>query len=207
MLLKDLISEYVKLHDLSYRAFAKQCGLSPAYLSMIMAGNNPSTGKPPIVSMPKLYKIATGMGITLHQLAQTVDDMPVTIDDENGSSHKGATAVDPKRADTFLSQRGIFVARAYEKMSAYGRAIIDVVIEQETLRKTASSMEMLSSAEFDPTGEQQAKIYALLRERELKAFSTTHDSDVYDQYHAKQELKELQKEMQNEDSEIAKHNT
>ena len=191
MLLKDLISEYVKLHGLSYRAFAKQCGLSPAYLSMIMAGNNPSTGKPPIVSMPKLYKIAMGMGITLHQLAQTVDDMPVMIDDENSSSHNEATAVDPKCADTFLSQRGIFVARAYEKMTAYGRAIIDVVIEQESLRKTVSSIKMSSGLELDPTGEQQAKIDALLRERGVTVGTITHDADVYARYNAELERAEM----------------
>ena len=79
MFLKDLISEYVEGNHISYRTFAKQCGLSPAYLSMIITGNNPSTGKPPVVSYQKLLKIAAGMGMSIHQLMQDVEDMPVDI--------------------------------------------------------------------------------------------------------------------------------
>lgn len=79
MLLKELIAGYVEEKQISYRAFAKQCGVSPAYLSMITTGNNPSTGKPPVVSYQKLSKIASGMGITIHQLMQEVDDMPIDI--------------------------------------------------------------------------------------------------------------------------------
>lgn len=79
MLLKELIGQYVEDNRISYRAFAKKCGLSPAYLSMITTGNNPSTGKPPVVSYQKLLKIAAGMDMSIHQLMQEVDDMPVDI--------------------------------------------------------------------------------------------------------------------------------
>lgn len=79
VLLKDLIAEYVTKHGISYRAFAKQIGVSCAYLSMINSGNNPSTGKPPVVSYQKLAKIASGMGMTTQQLINMVDDMPIDI--------------------------------------------------------------------------------------------------------------------------------
>jgi hypothetical protein len=46
---------------------------------MITTGNNPSTGKPPVVSYQKLLKIAAGMDMSIHQLMQEVDDMPVDI--------------------------------------------------------------------------------------------------------------------------------
>lgn len=82
MLLKDLISDYIKNNGISYRTFAKQCGISNAYLSMINSGNNPSTGKPPIVSFQKLAKIADGMGMSVHQLISIVDDMHVDISAE-----------------------------------------------------------------------------------------------------------------------------
>lgn len=86
MLLKDLISDYIKNNGISYRTFAKRCGVSSAYLSMINSGNNPSTGKPPIVSMQKLAKIANGMGMSVHQLISIVDDMPIDIGAKQESS-------------------------------------------------------------------------------------------------------------------------
>lgn len=82
MLLKELIAEYVMLHGISYRTFAKKCGISNAYLSMINSGYNPSTGKPPVVSYQKLSMIAAGMGMSVHQLIQKVDDMPIDISEE-----------------------------------------------------------------------------------------------------------------------------
>jgi len=86
MLLKDLIADYVAKHGISYRAFAKQCGVSSAYLSMINSRNNPSTGKPPVVSIQKLAKIAAGMGMSVHSLIQLVDDMPVDISGDSNKS-------------------------------------------------------------------------------------------------------------------------
>lgn len=67
-----------------------------------------------------------------------------------------------------LSSEALSVARAYDHISDYGKAIIDTVIRQEQRNN--------------------------VRLREVKVFSAAHDSDVYAQYHAKQELEELRKE-------------
>lgn len=79
MLLKDLIADYLSLKKMSYRTFATKCGISPAYLSMIKNDLNPSTGKPPVVKIEMLYKIAKGLDMTTHELFDIVDDMPVDI--------------------------------------------------------------------------------------------------------------------------------
>ena len=79
MNLGDLIREYRDSHGLSQRQFAYQCGLSNGYISILEKGINPSTGKPVTPTIPQLKKIADGLGITLSDLFEKADDMPIDI--------------------------------------------------------------------------------------------------------------------------------
>lgn len=79
MKLGDLIREYRDSHDLSQRQFANQCDLSNGYISILEKGINPSTGKPVTPTIPQLKKLATGMGMTLSELFDQADDMPIDI--------------------------------------------------------------------------------------------------------------------------------
>lgn len=79
MKLQDIIKEYRKCHGLSQRQFATQCNLSNGYISILENGVNPNTGKPVIPSVPQLKKIADGMSITLHELCNKADDMPLSL--------------------------------------------------------------------------------------------------------------------------------
>lgn len=80
MTLGELIILYRKEHGLSQRAFAKVCGnVSNGYVSMIENGKNPNTGKPIVLSIDKLHALASGMGMSLQDLLEAVDDMPVDI--------------------------------------------------------------------------------------------------------------------------------
>ena len=79
MKLGDLIREYRESHDLSQRQFANQCDLSNGYISILEKGINPKTGKPVTPTLPQFKKLADGMRITLSELFEKVDDMPIDI--------------------------------------------------------------------------------------------------------------------------------
>lgn len=79
MTLGDFICKYRSDHGLSQRKFAEICGLSNGYISMLEKGYNPNTNKPLVPSLTQLKKLADAMGMTVMQLFETVDDMPVDI--------------------------------------------------------------------------------------------------------------------------------
>lgn len=81
MTLGEIIMRYRAEHKLSQRQFAAQCqNVTNGYISMVEQGRNPATGKPVIPSVEKLTAFAHGMGMSLHQLLETADDMPVSIE-------------------------------------------------------------------------------------------------------------------------------
>lgn len=79
MTLKEFILNYRTEHGLSQRQFAAQCGLSNGYISMLERGENPKTKQPLVPTLPKLKKLADGMGCLLGDLLVMVDDMPVDL--------------------------------------------------------------------------------------------------------------------------------
>ncbi len=79
MKLGDLIKKYREQHDLSQRQFAMSCGLSNGYISMLEKGRNPKTGRPVTPTLLQLKKLADGMGTTMMDMLEQVDDMPVDL--------------------------------------------------------------------------------------------------------------------------------
>ena len=79
MKLGDLIREYREKQNISQRQFADRCGLSNGYISMIEKGVNPNTGKPIIPTLPQLNKIAKGLNLSVMEMFEAVEDMPVDI--------------------------------------------------------------------------------------------------------------------------------
>lgn len=79
MKLGDYIAQYRAEHSLSQRRFALNCDLSNGYVSMLEKGINPATQKPVTPTMHQLKKLAQGMGITVTDLLDKVDDMPIDI--------------------------------------------------------------------------------------------------------------------------------
>ena len=79
MKLGDLIAEYRVSHDLSQRQFADRCGLSNGYISMLERGVNPKTQKPITPTIPQLKKLADGMAMTISEILEKVDDMPIDL--------------------------------------------------------------------------------------------------------------------------------
>lgn len=79
MKLGDLIREYRDKNYLSQRQFADRCGLSNGYISILEKGLNPNTGKPVTPTIPQLKKLASGMNVTVMEMLELVDDMPIDI--------------------------------------------------------------------------------------------------------------------------------
>lgn len=77
MKLGDIIRSYRETHGLSQRQFAVQCDLSNGYISILEKGINPGTGKPVTPTLPQLRKIAEGMKMSLAELFQQAEDMPL----------------------------------------------------------------------------------------------------------------------------------
>lgn len=67
-------------------------------------------------------------------------------------------------AEAPLSAEALAFARAYDKMSAYGKAIVGTVMEQEEIHKGA---------------------------KRLRVLPTVHDSDLYARYLSKREAEEV----------------
>lgn len=79
MNLGDLIRSFRDRHGLSQRQFAERCGLSNGYISILEKGVNPNTGKLVTPTIPQLRKLANGMRISIMEMLEQVDDMPIDI--------------------------------------------------------------------------------------------------------------------------------
>lgn len=67
-MLADLLLRRRGELGLSLREAARRIGISPAYLSSLEHGRNPSTGRPPVPSLPVLGEIGRVLGIDLETL-------------------------------------------------------------------------------------------------------------------------------------------
>lgn len=79
MRIGEIIAAYCKDHGLSYRQFALQCGVTNGYISMIVNGANPKTGRPLNPTIETYGKLAAGMGMTTNELFEVMDDAPVSL--------------------------------------------------------------------------------------------------------------------------------
>lgn len=73
MTLGEIVIKYRGDHQLSQRQFAMKCGVSNGYISMIEKNENPATGKPLELSLPKIKAIAAAMGLTADELMRMAD--------------------------------------------------------------------------------------------------------------------------------------
>lgn len=82
MTLREYIIKFREDHHLSLRQFASMCDLSAGYLHVIENNYNPKTGKPPVVSLVTLRKLAGAMGLSLQSLTDIIESETVTSVDE-----------------------------------------------------------------------------------------------------------------------------
>lgn len=79
MKIGEIIDNYLKENGMSQRQFAKNCGMSNGYISMLIKDKNSCTDKPMIPSLSALLAISKALGITLDQLLAKTDDIQVDI--------------------------------------------------------------------------------------------------------------------------------
>lgn len=79
MKLGEFVEKYISEHKISQRQFAKRCGMSSGYISMIVNGVNPRSNTPIVPTLKSLNGIARGMNITIDELFAEVDDMLVDV--------------------------------------------------------------------------------------------------------------------------------
>ena len=103
MTLGDVLRDYREKHDISQRKFATASGISNGYISMLENNLNPKTGLPPAPSLVAMKKAAQVMGMSVNDLIDMVDDIPVDIYEEDDSLDSEAPAiVDNGRNTEFL---------------------------------------------------------------------------------------------------------
>ncbi len=79
MRIGEIIQSYLNENKISQRQFAKSCGLSNGYISMLINNTNPKTGKPLVPSLSALMSLSQGLGISLDELLYTADDIEINI--------------------------------------------------------------------------------------------------------------------------------
>lgn len=129
MKLSAIITNYRTQAKISQREFARRCGLSNSYISFIENEYNPRTGKPIVPTLEQYQKIASCMGLTVHQLFEQLDeDSPVDLvgfDSEKSlplfvpDTESFKQMVSYMSQEDYLTMMGIF-ERTYEKMKQMG---------------------------------------------------------------------------------------
>ena len=79
MRIGEVIDKYIKDNKMSQRQFAKKCGMSNGYISMLIKNTNPHSEKPIVPSLTALLLISKALGISLDELLEITDDLNVDI--------------------------------------------------------------------------------------------------------------------------------
>lgn len=80
-----LIKQYRQENNLTLRDFATRCGTSHSYIAMLESNKNSKTGEPIVPTLTMLNKISRGMGISVNDLINICDDIPISLAQEETS--------------------------------------------------------------------------------------------------------------------------
>lgn len=83
MTLGEVVVEYRKAHSISQRSFAKMCGMSNAYISMLENNRNAKTGLPIVPSLTAIKNVARAMDVPLNDVLEMMGDVPVSLSSED----------------------------------------------------------------------------------------------------------------------------
>lgn len=79
MTIGELIDSYCKRTGITNQRFAALCGVSKGYISQLINGKNPKTGKPITPTIERYIQIANAMNISIDELFKQVDDVPIAL--------------------------------------------------------------------------------------------------------------------------------
>jgi transcriptional regulator with XRE-family HTH domain len=101
MKLSEVLINYRTRMGISQRQLSRQCGLSNSYISFIENEMNPKTGKPIKPTMDQYKNLATGMGMTVQQLWDILDDDSPVHFSETGTTYDYLSEEEHKLIDAF----------------------------------------------------------------------------------------------------------
>lgn len=113
MKLSKYIKQYRRTNHLSIRAFAEKCNCSHQYINRL---ENEQIATP---SFKLLKQIATGMGISLHELMKRVDDIQINLLYDDILSGEGIT---PEHQSSNLDQ-------TYARLNEYNKQVLEMMAE------------------------------------------------------------------------------
>ena len=111
MKLGEIIKQYRLKNDLSQRQFAKMCGISNGYISMLEEGKHPKTGEAIVPSLAMFKKLSAAMGITVNELMSRADESDVALNLQPFA----ATTVEIKTSD--LTEGEIALIKVLDKLT------------------------------------------------------------------------------------------
>ena len=111
MKLGEVIKQYRLKNDLSQRQFAKMCGISNGYISMLEEGKHPKTGEAIVPSLAMFKKLSAAMGITVNELMSQADESDVALNLQLFA----APTVDIKTSD--LTEGEIALIKVLDKLT------------------------------------------------------------------------------------------
>ena len=112
MKLSQIVTDYRRRMQISQREFARRCDLSNSYISFIENEYNPRTGRPIVPTLEIYQKIAIGMGVTVHQLFEQLDeDAPVDL-----GINPVAKDDAPAAGDEFHTDEARILAKGIDKL-------------------------------------------------------------------------------------------
>ena len=80
MILGDLIKDYRLKNDYSMDDFAKKCGLSKAYISILERNINPINQKPVVPSLETIKAVSKAIGMDFNDVINILDgNQPVSL--------------------------------------------------------------------------------------------------------------------------------
>lgn len=174
MKLGELIIAYRKEHKLSQRQFAKKCGgVSNGYVSMLENDFNPATSKGITPSLDKLVCIASGMDMSVSELMEKVEDMPMDLSEVVARDVIYEDETDAEIVNMFIgpyaprkgklvkeesvtpSPEAIAFAQRFEKLDRHARDVLLAVmrIEEKRCEDQAMARNYLAGSDVPIIGE------------------------------------------------------
>lgn len=123
MTIGEVVQKYRKNNKLSMDEFAKRCGLSKGYISMIEKGKHPQNERNLIPTIETLAKIAKGMNTDIDTLVNVLDfSTMITVNKKH-----------PQSTFTFLDaipEEISILQSAWDRMSEEDHAIIRIIADK-----------------------------------------------------------------------------
>ena len=102
MKIGEIVKKYREDHGMSQRQFAKACGLTNAYISILEKDFFISEGRKITPTLGTLRNIANGLNMSLQDLMEMADDMPVKFSADISNKNfnlEGLDTLEPARRE------------------------------------------------------------------------------------------------------------